>query len=1389
MTESIVDVMKMIPEIRTDSVLEKIHWIVGVNMAMKHLKREMADSYFLINTNLAPKILDPVFNSEFQSYDMSIDVIKLLTSKYSSKANISKLEEDAKDFSQGSLEILIYYNLKLRKLRSAYSNPNEEFLIEKIMARMATEDKARMGLQKIQSLDVLLGMVETLSAEKKEVMKQPDGAVNAIQEEMKALKEKIEKMQEQSNYVNYEVRGRAKSRSMRGGARGRGRGGQREPRREEKLPDLCLKCHKEKPNEGYKYCQKCFLSYQAGFKKNNRSYNNYGDYEDEYVHYNTHVTAEDDQANALLLNDGLVSNPKGILVDFSKKTKYASIQGKLGESKVEQVIMIDTGASISLVDESVGFLREEVANMSIRFGNGTTTIAKSKRLICIYVNRSAITAWAYVTKGLPTPVILGMDYLRRRAVIDLVKDNIRLYSDCINLSDMHSASIPDPILLPKKIEGTEFLYDDYPFMLNLPLGPDADGVDFRALLLYYIRKYADLEKKMVWVHNESFEFPIESDPSVIPIHNSPIVYNGEERELVESTVRNWFEKGVIRRSTSPWAHQILIAQQLKPNDEGFELGNRVCPNLIPINKVTKPMSYPLPNPREIVDRVTGRFKSVFDGSKGYLRFKVREEDKFKTAFITQNIKGLGDKFEFNFMPWGATNAGRFYQEKMENNLRPTTIGGKYYPRNLKNECAEGFQDDVIVHSDSKRQHFEDVKETLDRLFNLGIPINWKKVKICTDQITYCGYSITNEGIIQDQTRVKALSRMRPPSSFAELDIFMGMANCHREFIKDYASEMKPLLDLQNLDRRGFKFEDSFRKVHFDNFNRFMLLIQKKTLLTRPGEGEYHIFTDMSEKFKTLSAQLIRVHLGKRYLVSYASKRLSATESCYSTPKLEMMAIWYGLMKFKMIVSGRKVKVFTDHRSLQGLHLKDPRKRWATWLTDIIEINPEVIHVSGKDNPVADAMTRLSDWANAIMVQRQDTRIDIIKNYHHHFSDRKTVMNIRDKYNWEGIYSDVAKFRETCEYCQKNRGADVSNPMTPIIPERLWQILGIDIKGPITLKNDERKQYGIAVDYFSKNTFIFSLNSYTAKEFWLKFEKDVLDRISTPHTIIGDSAKQFLCAEAELYKDKYSFTFQPSSACRHQANGEVENKIKFVDQLMHSFLSRGVSWRESIRSTLKIVNHEVVNDSTLHTPYEIIHGQKHLSPFDVKVQMRIDEITKLHNEVRSNIELSKTKQQYYYDQGTKKVLFKENDWVLVYDNYRKGYQTDKRKGPFKIEKVLQNDNYLVYNHLLATWRQYNADKLKLFVPNYDVVPDAQLEEDPFGEVPKFGERPSQQLAEGELLSLPDAVLPRTEPLDRRILVEEEAQPREQKYALRSRGILPGTADDYRYRPSSYGPLKK
>ncbi len=131
---------------------------------------------------------------------------------------------------------------------------------------------------------------------------------------------------------------------------------------------------------------------------------------------------------------------------------------------------------------------------------------------------------------------------------------------------------------------------------------------------------------------------------------------------------------------------------------------------------------------------------------------------------------------------------------------------------------------------------------------------------------------------------------------------MGMANYHREFIKDYATIMEPLLDLQNCDRWKTNFRNTFKSIHLNTFRKFLQLIQQDTLLSRPGEGEYHVYTDMSETHKTLSAQLIREHNGKRYLISYASKRLSNTESSYSTPKLEMMAMIIG----RLLVSILKI---------------------------------------------------------------------------------------------------------------------------------------------------------------------------------------------------------------------------------------------------------------------------------------------------------------------------------------------------------------------------------------------------------------------------------------------------------------------------------------------------
>src|SRR3990167_7987712 len=129
---------------------------------------------------------------------------------------------------------------------------------------------------------------------------------------------------------------------------------------------------------------------------------------------------------------------------------------------------------------------------------------------------------------------------------------------------------------------------------------------------------------------------------------------------------------------------------------------------------------------------------------------------------------------------------------------------------------------------------------------------------------------------------------------------------------------------------------------------------------------------------------------------------------------------------------------------------------------------------------------------------------------------------------------------------------------------------------------------------------------------------------------------------------------------------------------------------------------MVNDSTKFTPYEVAHGHKHVSPFDRQIEIYLDNVKNINVQAKANIDASKVQQQYYYNKGKSTRLFKQDDWVLVYDNHRKGYQSDMRRGPYKIEKVLLDDNYLIHDHHLGKWNKYNVEKLKLYIPALDFI---------------------------------------------------------------------------------------
>ena len=92
------------------------------------------------------------------------------------------------------------------------------------------------------------------------------------------------------------------------------------------------------------------------------------------------------------------------------------------------------------------------------------------------------------------------------------------------------------------------------------------------------------------------------------------------------------------------------------------------------------------------------------------------------------------------------------------------------------------------------------------------------------------------------------------------------------------------------------------------------------------------FPDVKEPFilytdanlTAMGAVLAQVQDVKERAIRYASKAFAKSQTNYSATKRELLAIVTFTRHFKHYLLGRKFKIVTDHRALQGSHnFKDP----------------------------------------------------------------------------------------------------------------------------------------------------------------------------------------------------------------------------------------------------------------------------------------------------------------------------------------------------------------------------------------------------------------------------------------------------------------------------------
>ena len=289
------------------------------------------------------------------------------------------------------------------------------------------------------------------------------------------------------------------------------------------------------------------------------------------------------------------------------------------------------------------------------------------------------------------------------------------------------------------------------------------------------------------------------------------------------------------------------------------------------------------------------------------------------------------------MPFGLTNAPSTFMRLM-NEVLWAFIG----------RFVVVYFDDILIFSKSLDEHMEHLRAVFDALRDARLFANLDTCIFCTDRVSFLGYVVTPQGIEVDEMKIEAIASWPLPQTITQVRSFLGLAGFYRRFVKDFSTIAAPLHDLT---KKGVVFH--WGKAQEEFFATLKYKLTHAPLLQLPNFGKtFELECDASG----VGIGGVLMQDGKP--VAYFSEKLHGPVLNYSTYDKELYTLVRSLETWRHYLWPREFVVHFDHESLKYLRSQNNlNRRHAKWV-EFIETFPYVVkHKKGKDNVIADALSR------------------------------------------------------------------------------------------------------------------------------------------------------------------------------------------------------------------------------------------------------------------------------------------------------------------------------------------------------------------------------------------------------------------------------------------------